>query len=133
LAGSKERERRRARERFEQQRSARLERQRRNRKRAGIGLAVLCVLGLIAGVTTILVGLRHRFRLSRRGHRARDPLQLHVGVGRHGGQGGPADRVAGLQGGLHGVDQYEPGSDQDRFGELEGDVHRQLIRPSGLV
>jgi peptidyl-prolyl cis-trans isomerase B (cyclophilin B) len=55
LAGSKERERRRARERFEQQRSARLERQRRNRKRAGIGLAVLCVLGLIAGVTTILV------------------------------------------------------------------------------
>jgi peptidyl-prolyl cis-trans isomerase B (cyclophilin B) len=55
VAGSKERERRRARERFEQQRSARLERQRRNRKRAGIGLAVLCVLGLIAGVSTILV------------------------------------------------------------------------------
>jgi peptidyl-prolyl cis-trans isomerase B (cyclophilin B) len=56
LAGSRERERRRARERFEQQRSARLERQRKNRKRAGIGLAVLCVLGLIAGVTTVLVG-----------------------------------------------------------------------------
>jgi peptidyl-prolyl cis-trans isomerase B (cyclophilin B) len=56
LAGSKERERRRARERFEQQRSERLERQRRNRKRAGIGLAVLCVLGLIAGVSTILIG-----------------------------------------------------------------------------
>ena len=55
MAGSRERERRRARERFEQQRSARLERQRRNRKRAGIGLAVLCVLGLIAGVSTILV------------------------------------------------------------------------------
>jgi peptidyl-prolyl cis-trans isomerase B (cyclophilin B) len=55
LAGSRERERRRARERFEQQRGARLERQRRNRKRAGIGLAVLCVLGLIAGVSTILV------------------------------------------------------------------------------
>jgi len=55
LAGSRERERRRARERFEQQRSARLERQRKNRKRAGIGLAVLCVLGLIAGVTTALV------------------------------------------------------------------------------
>jgi peptidyl-prolyl cis-trans isomerase B (cyclophilin B) len=55
LAGSRERERRRARERFEQQRSARLERQRKNRKRAGIGLAVLCVLGLIAGVTTVLV------------------------------------------------------------------------------
>ena len=55
MAGSRERERRRARERFEQQRSARLERQRKNRKRAGIGLAVLCVLGLIAGVTTVLV------------------------------------------------------------------------------
>ena len=55
MAGSRERERRRARERFEQQRSARLERQRKNRKRAGIGLAVLCVLGLIAGVTTALV------------------------------------------------------------------------------
>jgi peptidyl-prolyl cis-trans isomerase B (cyclophilin B) len=55
LAGSRERERRRARERFEQQRSAHRERQRKTRKRAGIGLAVLCVLGLIAGVTTILV------------------------------------------------------------------------------
>jgi peptidyl-prolyl cis-trans isomerase B (cyclophilin B) len=55
LAGSKERERRRARDRFEQQRSARLERQRRNRKRTGIALAVLCVLGLVAGVTTVLV------------------------------------------------------------------------------
>ena len=55
MAGSRERERRRARERFEQQRSARLERQRKNRKRAGVGLAVLCVLGLIAGVTTVLV------------------------------------------------------------------------------
>jgi peptidyl-prolyl cis-trans isomerase B (cyclophilin B) len=55
VAGSKERERRRARERFEQQRSVHRERQRKNRKRAGIGLAVLCVLGLIAGVTTALV------------------------------------------------------------------------------
>ena len=55
MAGSRERERRRARDRFEQQRAARLERQRKNRKRAGIGLAVLCVLGLIAGVTTVLV------------------------------------------------------------------------------
>jgi peptidyl-prolyl cis-trans isomerase B (cyclophilin B) len=55
VAGSRERERRRARDRFEQQRSARLERQRKNRKRWGIGLAVLCVLGLIAGVTTALV------------------------------------------------------------------------------
>jgi len=55
LAGSRERERRRARERFEQQRSVHRERQRKIRKRAGIGLAVLCVLGLIAGVSTILV------------------------------------------------------------------------------
>jgi peptidyl-prolyl cis-trans isomerase B (cyclophilin B) len=55
VAGSRERERRRARERFEQQRSVHRERQRKNRKRAGIGLAVLCVLALIAGVTTILV------------------------------------------------------------------------------
>ena len=55
MAGSRERERRRARDRFEQQRSVRLERQRKNRKRAGIGLAVLCVLGLIAGVSAILV------------------------------------------------------------------------------
>ena len=55
MAGSRERERRRARDRFEQQRTARLERQRRNRKRAGIALAVLCVLGLVAGVTTALV------------------------------------------------------------------------------
>jgi peptidyl-prolyl cis-trans isomerase B (cyclophilin B) len=55
LAGSRERERRRARDRFEQQRGARLERQRKNRKRAGVALAVLCVLGLIAGVTTVLV------------------------------------------------------------------------------
>jgi peptidyl-prolyl cis-trans isomerase B (cyclophilin B) len=55
LAGSKERERKRARDRFEQQRAAHRERQRRNRKRAGIALAVLCVLGLVAGVTTALV------------------------------------------------------------------------------
>jgi peptidyl-prolyl cis-trans isomerase B (cyclophilin B) len=56
LAGSKERERRRARDRFEQQRAERLERQRRNRKRAGIALVVLCVLGLVAGVSAALVG-----------------------------------------------------------------------------
>ena len=56
MAGSRERERRRARDRFEQQRSVRLERQRRNRKRAGIGLVVLCVLGLVAGVSFALVG-----------------------------------------------------------------------------
>jgi peptidyl-prolyl cis-trans isomerase B (cyclophilin B) len=54
LAGSKERERRRARDRFEQQRAERLERQRRNRKRAGIALVVLCVLGLVGGVSAAL-------------------------------------------------------------------------------
>jgi peptidyl-prolyl cis-trans isomerase B (cyclophilin B) len=56
LAGNPERERRRARERYEQQRAARLEKHRRNRKRAGIGVAVLCVLGLIAGVSVALLG-----------------------------------------------------------------------------
>jgi peptidyl-prolyl cis-trans isomerase B (cyclophilin B) len=55
LAGSRERERRRARERFEQQRAARNERHRRNRKRAGIGLAVFCMLALIAGVSLAVV------------------------------------------------------------------------------
>ena len=56
MAGNPERERRRARERYEQQRAARLEKHRRNRKRAGIGVAVLCVLGLIAGVSVALLG-----------------------------------------------------------------------------
>jgi peptidyl-prolyl cis-trans isomerase B (cyclophilin B) len=56
LAGSKERERRRARERFERQQDIRRERRRKIRKRSGIGLAVLCVLGLIAGVTIAFVG-----------------------------------------------------------------------------
>jgi len=56
LAGSRERERRRARERYEAQRQRRMERQRRIRKRFGIGLAVLCALGLIAGLTVLFVG-----------------------------------------------------------------------------
>jgi peptidyl-prolyl cis-trans isomerase B (cyclophilin B) len=51
LAGSKERERKRARERYERQREVRLARQRRIRKRFGIGLAVVCVLGLVGGLT----------------------------------------------------------------------------------
>jgi peptidyl-prolyl cis-trans isomerase B (cyclophilin B) len=51
LAGSKERERRRARERYEQQRAVRQARQQRIRKRLGIGLVVVCVLGLIGGLT----------------------------------------------------------------------------------
>jgi peptidyl-prolyl cis-trans isomerase B (cyclophilin B) len=56
LAGSKERERRRARERYERQRQIQLERRRKLRKRFGIGLAVVCVLGLIAGLTAVFVG-----------------------------------------------------------------------------
>jgi peptidyl-prolyl cis-trans isomerase B (cyclophilin B) len=56
LAGSRERERRRARERFEKQREARLARRRTLRKRFGIGLAVVCVLGLIGGITAAMLG-----------------------------------------------------------------------------
>jgi len=56
LAGSRERERRRARERFEKQREARLARQRTLRKRFGIGVAVVCVLGLIGGITAVVLG-----------------------------------------------------------------------------
>ncbi|HTR94399.1 MAG TPA: peptidylprolyl isomerase [Trebonia sp.] len=56
MAGSRERERRRARERFEKQREARLARQRTLRKRFGIGLAVVCVLGLIGGITAAMLG-----------------------------------------------------------------------------
>jgi peptidyl-prolyl cis-trans isomerase B (cyclophilin B) len=55
LAGNPERERRRARERYEQQRAARLEKQRRTRKRASIGVGVLLVLGLIAGVSAAVL------------------------------------------------------------------------------
>ncbi len=53
MAGSRERERRRARERYERQRELRLARQRKLRQRFGIGLAVVCVLGLIAGLTIV--------------------------------------------------------------------------------
>ena len=56
MAGSSDRLRRRARERHQSEREARLARQRRNRQRFGVGLAVLCVLGLVAGLTTIFVG-----------------------------------------------------------------------------
>lgn len=51
MPGNIERERRRARERYERQQEVRLARHRRNRKRFGIGIAVLCVLGLIGGLT----------------------------------------------------------------------------------
>jgi peptidyl-prolyl cis-trans isomerase B (cyclophilin B) len=56
LAGSRERERRRARERYERARELRLERQRKLRQRFGIGLAVACVIGLIAGLTIAFTG-----------------------------------------------------------------------------
>jgi peptidyl-prolyl cis-trans isomerase B (cyclophilin B) len=56
LAGSSDRVRRRAREQYESQRQAHIARQRRNRKRAGVGLAVLCVLGLIGGLTAVFAG-----------------------------------------------------------------------------
>jgi peptidyl-prolyl cis-trans isomerase B (cyclophilin B) len=53
LAGSRERDRRRARERYERQREVQLARRRKIRQRLGIGLAVVCVLGLIGGLTAI--------------------------------------------------------------------------------
>jgi len=56
LAGSRERARRRARERHETHRQIRQERYRRNRRRAGIGIAVLCVLGLVVGLSIAFIG-----------------------------------------------------------------------------
>ncbi len=56
MAGSRERERRRARERYERQREVQLARQRKLRQWFGIGLAVACVLGLIAGLTIAFAG-----------------------------------------------------------------------------
>jgi peptidyl-prolyl cis-trans isomerase B (cyclophilin B) len=55
VPGNIERERRRARERYERQRVARLERQRKVRKRALIGVAVVCVLGLVGGLTAVFL------------------------------------------------------------------------------
>jgi peptidyl-prolyl cis-trans isomerase B (cyclophilin B) len=56
LAGRQDRERRRARERYERQREERLVRQRKIRQRGGIGLAVVLVLGLVAGLTLTFAG-----------------------------------------------------------------------------
>ena len=53
MAGSRERDRRRARERYERQREVQLARRRKIRQRLGIGLAVVCVLGLIGGLTAV--------------------------------------------------------------------------------
>ena len=56
MAGSRERDRRRARERFERQQQIQLARKRKIRQRLGISLAVVCVLGLIGGVTFAFAG-----------------------------------------------------------------------------
>jgi len=56
LAGSRERDRRRARERFERQREIQLARKRKIRQRFGVGLAIVCVLGLAGGLTAAFVG-----------------------------------------------------------------------------
>ena len=56
MAGSRERERRRARERYERQREIQLARKHKIRQRFGIGLAVVCVLGLIGGLAVAFAG-----------------------------------------------------------------------------
>jgi peptidyl-prolyl cis-trans isomerase B (cyclophilin B) len=56
LAGKNERERKRARERHERKRQERLQRQHKIRQRTGIGLAVLLVAGLVAGLTLAFAG-----------------------------------------------------------------------------
>ena len=56
MAGSSDHVRRRAREQYERQRQTRRTRQHRTRRRVGAGLAVLCVLGLAAILTTAVSG-----------------------------------------------------------------------------
>jgi peptidyl-prolyl cis-trans isomerase B (cyclophilin B) len=56
LAGKNDRERKRARERYERQRQERLQRRHKVRQRTGIGLAVLLIAGLIAGLTVAFAG-----------------------------------------------------------------------------
>jgi peptidyl-prolyl cis-trans isomerase B (cyclophilin B) len=56
LAGKNDRERKRARERYERQRQERLQRRHKIRQRTGIGLAVLLVAGLVAGLTVAFAG-----------------------------------------------------------------------------
>ena len=117
MAGSRERERRRARERYERQQEIQLARRRKLRKRFGIGLAVVCVLGLIGGLTAVFatggtptaakkpkatasavsfgVCLGFRDHVGRRRCRARDPLHVHDERGGTGRQEGvrAADRA----------------------------------------
>jgi len=56
LAGKQERQRKRARERYERQRQERLDRRRKVQRWSGIGLAVLLVGGLVAGLTVAFAG-----------------------------------------------------------------------------
>jgi peptidyl-prolyl cis-trans isomerase B (cyclophilin B) len=56
LAGKNDRERKRARERYERQRQERLQRRHKVRQRTGIGLAVLLIAGLVAGLTVAFAG-----------------------------------------------------------------------------
>ena len=56
MAGSRERDRRRARERYERLQQIQRERRRKIRQRSLIGLAVVCVLGLVAGLTITFAG-----------------------------------------------------------------------------
>ena len=56
MAGSSDRARRRAREQYEAQRQARRERQQKNRKRFGVGIVVLCVVGLAVGLSAVFIG-----------------------------------------------------------------------------
>lgn len=56
MTGKQERQRRRARERYERQREQRFQRRRKIRQWSGIGLAVLLVGGLVAGLTVVFAG-----------------------------------------------------------------------------
>jgi peptidyl-prolyl cis-trans isomerase B (cyclophilin B) len=56
VAGKKDRDRKRARERYERQRAERLQRRNKIRQRAGIGFAVVLVIGLAVGLTLALPG-----------------------------------------------------------------------------
>jgi peptidyl-prolyl cis-trans isomerase B (cyclophilin B) len=56
LAGKQERQRKRARERYERQREERFQRRRKIQRWGGIGLAVLLVGGLVAGLTVAFAG-----------------------------------------------------------------------------
>ncbi|MBO0802819.1 MAG: peptidylprolyl isomerase [Nocardiopsaceae bacterium] len=56
MPGNKERQRKRARERYERRRAERQERQRKIRRWTGIGLVILAVIGIAAGLTAVFAG-----------------------------------------------------------------------------